>query len=78
MMGRAKGMSKRIRVSGEGFGFDGFRNFWDVDVIVGCVAGDVPGSVEDGTKDFGLEKFDMLTHTTGIIGYASQNFINLN
>ena len=35
--------------------FDDFRDFRDVEVIVGRVVGDVPGSVEDGTKDFGLE-----------------------
>ena len=39
------------------FGFDDFRNCWDV---VGRVVGDIPGSVEDGTKDFGLATLDGL------------------
>ena len=41
-----------------GFGFDGFRDSRDVEVILGRVVGDIPGSVEDVTKDFGLETLD--------------------
>ena len=41
-----------IMVGREGdveFGFDDFRDCRDVEVIVGYVVGDIPGSVEDGT-----------------------------
>ena len=37
------------------FGFDDFRDCRDVEVIVGRVVGDIPGSV-----DFGLETLDVL------------------
>ena len=37
------------------FGFDDFRGYRVVDDNVGRVVGEIPGSVEDGTKDFGLE-----------------------
>ena len=40
------------------FGFDDFRVCRDVEVIVGRAVKDIPGSVEDGTKDFGLETLD--------------------
>ena len=39
------------------FGFDDCRN---VEVIVGRVVGDIPGSVVDDAKDFGLETLDAL------------------
>ena len=42
------------------FGFDGFRDCRDGEVIVGRVVGGIPRSVEDGTKDFGLETLDSL------------------
>ena len=35
------------------FGFDDFRDCRDGEVIMGRVAGDLRGSVEVGTKDFG-------------------------
>ena len=35
-------------------------NFRDLDFIVGRVVGDIPGSIEDGVKDFGLEILDVL------------------
>ena len=41
-------------------GFDDFRDCRDIEVIVCRVVGDIPGSVENGAKDFGLE--------TGCIG----------
>ena len=56
MMNEGKGLGKRIRVGGErtmDFGFDDFRDCKNVEVIVGHVVGDIPGSVEDGTKDSG-------------------------
>ena len=37
------------------FGFDQFRDYKDVEVIVCHVFGDIPGSIEDGAKDFALE-----------------------
>ena len=39
-------------------GFDDFRGCRDIDVIVDRVVGDIPGSVEDGTKDFEVETLD--------------------
>ena len=38
-----------------GLAFDDFRECREVEVIVGRVVGDIPGSVEEGTKNFGLE-----------------------
>ena len=66
MISREKGFDKRIRVGGEGavkfleFGFGDFRDCRGVEVIVGHVIGDTPGSVEDGTKDFGFETLNAL------------------
>ena len=37
------------------FGFNYFRDCRDVEVIVGREVRAIPGSVEDGTKDFGSE-----------------------
>ena len=39
---------------------DDFRDCRVVEVIVCCVVRDIPGSVEDGEKDFGLETLDAL------------------
>ena len=56
MMNRGKGLGEKIR-----------RNFWNLDlmtsetvgmVIVCRVVGYIPGSVEEGAKDFGLETLD--------------------
>ena len=47
-------------MGGEGaveFGFDDCK---DVEVIVCRVVGDLPGSVADGTKDFGLKTLHAL------------------
>ena len=58
-MGRRKRFRKRIGAGGEGavefseFGFDDFRDGRDVDI---------PGSIEDGTMDFGLETLDALEY----------------
>ena len=55
-------MGEKIRV-GKGaveFGFDDFTDCRDVEIIVCSVVRDVPGSVEDGAKDFGLETLDVL------------------
>ena len=41
-------------------GFDYFRGCRDVGEIVDRVGGDIPGSVEDGMKDFGLETMNSL------------------
>ena len=51
MMNREKGLGERIRVGGEGaveffeFGFDDFRDGWDVEVIECRVVGDMSGSI---------------------------------
>ena len=37
-----------------------FRDCRDVDVIVGRGVGDIPGSIDDGTRGFGLEVLDAL------------------
>ena len=42
------------------FGFGDFRFCRNVEVIVCPVVRELPGSVEDGTKDFGLETLDPL------------------
>ena len=61
MIERGKGLGEWIRVEGEGavefldFGFDNFKDCRDVEVIVCLLVGDIPGSVEEGAKDFGLE-----------------------
>ena len=61
MMNRGKGLGEKIRVWGEGavefskFGFDDFRDCRDIEFIVCRIVEDIPGSVEDGTKDFGLK-----------------------
>ena len=66
MINRGKKLGKRIRLGGEGamefleFGFDDFRDCRDFEVIVSRVGGDIPGSVEDGTSDFGLDTLDAL------------------
>ena len=43
------------------YGFHGLRDCRDVEVIVDRVVGDIPGSVKDGTKGFGLETLDRVT-----------------
>ena len=35
------------------FGFSDFRKWMDIEDSVFCVIGDIPGSVEGGTKDLG-------------------------
>ena len=45
------------------FGFDDFRDNRDVEVILGRVVGDIPGSIEKGTKDLGLETLDTIGST---------------
>ena len=42
------------------FGFCDFRDCRDVEVVVCRVVGDMPGSVEYCTNDFGLETLDAL------------------
>ena len=42
------------------FEFYDFRDCRDGEVIVCRVVGDIPESVEDGTKDFGFETLDAL------------------
>ena len=39
-------------------GSDDFGHCRDFKVIVGGVVGDIPGSVRDSAKDFGLETLD--------------------
>ena len=64
MIDRGKGLGKRIMVRGEGtmefleLGFDDLGGCRDFKVIVGGVVGDIPGSVKDIAKDFGLETLD--------------------
>ena len=66
VMDKGNGLGKGIGVGEEGavefleFGFDDFRNCRDVKVIVGPLVGDIPGSGEDVTKDFGLETLDVI------------------
>ena len=48
-MTRGKGLDKEGAVE---FGFDDFRDCRDVEITVGRIVGDVPGSVEDGAKYF--------------------------
>ena len=58
MTDRGKGLGKRIiAVKLSEFGFDDFRDYRDVEVIVRRVVVDEPGSVEDGAKDFGLKRW---------------------
>ena len=62
-MNRRKGCGERIREGGLGaveFGFNDFKDWRDVEVIVCRLVGNMPGSVEDGTKDFRLETLDVL------------------
>ena len=67
MMDKGTELCKRIRIRREGpvevleLGFYDSRNSnRDVDVIVDRVGGDITGSVEDGTKDLGVETLDAL------------------
>ena len=39
---------------------DVFKNCKDIEVFVCRVVGDIPGSIEDGEKDFELETLDSL------------------
>ena len=58
-MGRWKGLGKKRGTCGI-FGVDDLRDCKDVEVIVGRVVRDIPGSVEDGEKGFGLKNLDAL------------------
>ena len=61
MMDRGYGLGKRIRVGGEGaVDFEDFRDCRGVEVIMGCVVGNIPGSFEGGMKDVGFEALDVL------------------
>ena len=62
-MARGRGLGKRIREGAAEFlefGFDDFRDCRDLEVIVDRAVGNIQGSVEDGTKDFGLETLDAI------------------
>ena len=68
-------------VRGEGaaeFGFDNFRDCRGVEVIMCPVVGDIPGSVEDGTKGFGLETWIhwMLAEPHNPTSWLEDGFIN--
>ena len=69
MMDRGKGLGEKFRVGGESavefleFGCDDYRVCRDVEVIVCRVVGEIPGSVEDGTKGFGFKNMDSLAIT---------------
>ena len=66
MMNRGKRLGEKIRVGAEGalefmeFEFDDSRDCREVEVIMSRVVGDIPGSVEGGAKDLGLETLDAL------------------